>query len=89
MITVSKDALRFEKFDSPEELRVFEAKTLPGPIKWIAKRFSPRTHKVNFLFKPSGAVHFVALLKLTEAEGFQMGYDVMEENKVVFFSVPE
>ena len=89
LITVDLKHLRFEEFNAPESLKVLSTRSLTDSLKAGTKDCSPRTHKIVFLFKPSGTKYFQKVIELAKNAGFQVGYDPVEESKEIFFSVPE
>ena len=89
LITVNQRHLRFEEFNAPESLKVLSTRSLTDSLKAGVKDCSPRTHKIVFLFKPSGAKYFQKVIELATGAGFQVGYDPVEESKEIFFSLPE
>jgi hypothetical protein len=89
LVTVDGRNLRFEEFDKPESLKVLSSRSLTNSFEAGVKGCSPRNYKINFLFKPSGAKYFDKIIELAKEEGFQVGYDPIEESKEVLFSLPD
>ena len=89
LVTVDVRNLRFEEFDKPESLKVLSSRSLTDSFEAGVKGCLPRNYKINFLFKPSGAKYFDKIIELAKKEGFQVGYDPIEESKEVLFSLPD
>ena len=89
LITVNGRHMRFEEFNKPESLKVLSTSSLTDSFEAGIKGCTPRSYKIVFLFKPSGAKYFEKVIDLAKMEGFQVGYDPIEESKEVIFSLPE
>ena len=95
LITVSGTRIRFEMFDKPESLATYATEPhLTSSFEKGIEKYSPSTHQLNFLFKPSGAKYFEALIGmfgqpgLAKRKGFAIGYDPIDESVEVLFSTP-
>lgn len=88
LITVDAERLQFEEFNKPESLRVLNTNTLKSSFQSVAKNYDKEKFKIVFLFKPSGAKFFQDLLQIAKDDGFDVGYDPIEERLKIIFSVP-
>ena len=88
LITVTGTRLRFEMFDRPESLANYSTENLTSSFEKAIENYSTTKHQLNFLFQPSGAKYFDALVDLAEKNGFSFGYDPIPESTEILFSTP-
>ena len=89
LVTIDGRNMRFEEFDKPESLRVLRTSSLTSSFKSGVKSYDRRRYKIVFLFKPSGTDYFEKVTELAKDLGFEVGYDPIEENQKIIFSLPD
>lgn len=89
LITIDGNRMRFEEFDKPESLRVLNTSSLTSSFEAGVKDYDTGEFKIVFLFKPSGTVYFEKIRELAKNLGFEVGYDPIEENQKIIFSLPD
>ena len=89
LVTIDGNRMRFEEFDKPESLRVLNTSSLTISFEAGVKNYDPKEFKIVFLFKPSGTVFFEKIRELAKNLGFEVGYDPIEENQKIIFSLPD
>jgi hypothetical protein len=88
LVTVAGTSATVEAFDHPEKHQQWEATRAQSSFEGYLRNAKALNQYVVFLVRPSGIPLFQRLLKSTRAQGFEVGYDALEEDRDVHFSRP-
>lgn len=89
LVIVSKDELKMARLSRPGEERLESTSNLLKSIDTLLDGLSPATHYVVFFFRPSGITHFARITDAAKGNGYEIGYDAVEEDFVVSFASKE
>lgn len=81
VVVVADKDISVQRFDKSEKEVIAH-----GRIQEVLKKHSRADHYFVLYFKPSGVRHFKALTEKVKAEGFDVGYDVLDEEKEINFA---
>jgi hypothetical protein len=88
LVTVAGTGVAAESFDHPDKHQQWDAPRAQSSLEEYLHNAKPLNQYVVFLVRPSGIPLFQKLLKSTRAEGFEVGYDALEEDREVHFTKP-
>jgi hypothetical protein len=88
LVTVAGTGAVAEAFDHPEKRQQWDATHAQSSLEAYLRNAKPLDQYVVFLVRPSGIPLFQKLLKSTRTDGFEVGYDALEEDREVHFSKP-
>lgn len=88
LVTVAGTGAAVEAFDHPEKHQQWEATRAQLSLEGYLRNAKTLNQYVVFLVRPSGIALFQRLLKSTHADGFEVGYDALEEDRDVHFTTP-
>jgi hypothetical protein len=88
LAVVSVKGLTLARFDKPDETKIFEKGGARSGLESYLKRFNPANQYVVFLIRPSGIGLFKELVEKARADGYEVGFDALEENREIHFTTP-
>lgn len=88
LATVSGRGVRMEQFDHPEQAKEFSKSGAGAGFQSYLKQAKPQNQYVVFLIRPSGIGLFKDLVQTARDEGFEVGFDALEEDREVHFTRP-
>lgn len=88
LVTVSRTNVICERFNQPDQRRVFPAEQSPVLLAEALRQWQPSRDYLVFYVRPSGIEVFARCLAIAKSAGFQVGYDALEENREIVFSAP-
>jgi hypothetical protein len=88
LITVAGTGATAEAFDHPEKHQQWDAARTPSSFQTYLHNAKALNQYVVFLVRPSGIQLFQKLLQSARGDGFDVGFDALEENRDVHFSTP-
>ena len=88
LVTVSRTNVICERFNQPDQRRVFPADQSPALLADALRQWQPSRDYLVFYVRPSGIEVFARCLAIAKSAGFQVGYDALEENREIVFSAP-
>ena len=87
IVSVLPDSFILEELDSRESKRLVRTADVQSDIAKLLEGFAAVDHYAVLYFRPSTLPDFVAVkIAVSEGEGFEVGYDVVEDGKVVSFA---
>jgi hypothetical protein len=86
-ITSGKD-LQMERFNQPKETETHGKSGALSGFKSYLDRLKPESQYVVFLVRPSGIDMFRDLVEVARNDGFEVGFDALEENRQIHFTSP-
>jgi hypothetical protein len=88
LAVVSATGAKVEQFDHPDQTRDFAKSRAGTDFRSYLAQTKPLDQYVVFLVRPSGIALFDSLVKMARENGFEVGFDALEEDKDVYFSTP-
>jgi hypothetical protein len=88
LAVVSASGLTLARFDQPDETRTYKKGEERSGLESYLKRFNPANQYVVFLIRPSGVGLFKDLVEKAKADGFEVGFDALEEDREIHFTKP-
>ncbi len=88
LVTVARTSATAEAFDHPEQRQQWDATRAQSSFEGYLRNANALNQYIVFLVRPSGIQLFQELLKSARNEGFEIGFDALEENQDVHFSTP-
>jgi hypothetical protein len=88
LVTVAGTGATAEAFDHPERHQYWDATVAPSSFETYLHNGKALNQYVVFLVRPSGIQLFQKLLQSARGNGFDVGFDALEENRDVHFSTP-
>jgi len=88
LAVVSASGLTLARFDKPDETKKFGKGGERSGLEAYLKRFNPANQYVVFLIRPSGVGLFKELVEKAKADGFEVGFDALEEDREIHFTSP-
>jgi len=87
IVSVLTDSFVLEELDSREKKRVPRTSSIQSDIANLLQGFGAINHYAVLYFRPSTLPDFEAVkIAVSEGEGFEVGYDVVEDGKTVSFA---
>lgn len=86
--TVSGSVVTVEPLNHPDGRREIPKENARTDFDNYLHGANPKSQYVLFLVRPSGIDLFKDLLNTARNRGFEVGFDALEENRVVHFSIP-
>jgi hypothetical protein len=88
LVVVSGSSARIERFNHPEQTQEFGKSRAVSGFESFLKGAKPANQYVVFLIRPSGIALFKDLEKAARGQGFEVGFDALEEDKEIHFTSP-
>jgi hypothetical protein len=88
LAVVSAAGLTLARFDKPDETRTYPKGGERAGLESYLKHCNPGTQYVVFLIRPTGIGLFKQLVEKARADGFEVGFDALEENREIHFTSP-
>lgn len=88
LVIVSGKELRIERFDRPDLAQHFDKSSARSKFQSFLRQAKPTKQYIVFLIRPSGIGLFKDVEKMTRDNGFEMGFDALEENREIHFTTP-
>jgi hypothetical protein len=88
LATVSSSGVKVERFDHPADAQEFSRSSARSGFESYLVKARPVDQYVVFLVKPSGIELFERLVQVARAQGFEVGFDALEENREIHFTDP-
>jgi hypothetical protein len=88
LLTISDRSVTVERFNKPESRSVLQQPTERETIRAL-NSFSTVDYYIVFYVRPSGIVRFKNLREACKNEGYEVGYDAIEEQTEIAFSKPK
>jgi hypothetical protein len=88
LAVVNGTGLTLARFDKPDDTKKFEKGGARSGLEAYLKRFNPANQYVVFLIRPSGIGLFKDLVEKARADGFEVGFDALEEDREIHFTSP-
>ncbi len=85
MIVVSDTGASVERFAAPETRQEFNGSTAPGQFLNAIRKWNPQAVHLVFYVRPSGIRLFNFCKTKAVESGFTVGYDAIEEDKMLLF----
>jgi hypothetical protein len=88
LAVISAAGAKLERFDQPDQTKEFSKSNARAGFDSYLRKWNTNDQYVVFLIRPSGIALFDSLVKMARAQGFEVGFDALEEDKEVYFSTP-
>jgi hypothetical protein len=88
LAVISDRSVTIERFNKPESRTILQQPT-ESEVIGALKEFSTVDYYVVFYVRPSGIGRFQNLKKSCKKEGYEVGYDAIEEQTEIAFSRPQ
>jgi hypothetical protein len=88
VVIVSGSGIRIERFNHPDQTRQFDKAVAQSEFQTIVKNTKLKEQYFVFLIRPSGIGLFKELVPVARINGFDVGFDALEENKEIHFTPP-
>jgi hypothetical protein len=88
LATISGTGAKIELFDQPDQTRQLNRTRAKSEFESVLRELRPLDQYVVFLIRPSGIELFESLVKSARDNGFDVGFDALEENLETHFSTP-
>jgi hypothetical protein len=88
LAVVSGTGLRIDRFNHPELSQEFTKSKANSGFESYLKNAKSQDEYVVFLIRPSGIGLFKKLVQIARDNGFEVGFDALEENREVHFTAP-
>jgi hypothetical protein len=85
---VSGKELQIARFNQPSQTEKFSPGGASSSFRSYLGRIRPDKQYVVFLIRPSGIDMFRDLVEVARKEGFEVGFDPLEENRQIHFTAP-
>lgn len=85
MVVVSEEGASVEKFAAPDTRQEFKGSSAPGQFLTAMKNWDSRGVHLVFYVRPSGIRLFNFCKAKAQEAGFTVGYDAVEEDKLILF----
>jgi hypothetical protein len=88
LVTVAGTGVTIDRFDRPDQRQELSGPGLDADFISYLHHARTNDQYMVFLIKPSGIQNFSDLVQSARDLGFDVGYDALEENRVVHFGTP-
>ena len=88
LVTVAGAGVTIDQFDHPDQRRQLEKSGVDTAFESYLHKANSLNQYVVFLIRPSGIGIFQDLVKSARDNGFDVGFDALEEDRQVHFSTP-
>ncbi len=88
LATVSGTGLKIDRFNHPEQTQEFKKSHARSGLESYLKEVKPQNQYVVFLVRPSGIGLFKDLVQTAREDGYEVGFDALEEDKEIHFTAP-
>lgn len=88
LATVSGTGLKIDRFNHPEQTQQFSKSHAHSGLESYLKEVKPQEQYVVFLVRPSGIGLFKDLVQTAREDGYEVGFDALEEDKDIHFTAP-
>jgi hypothetical protein len=85
---VSGTGLRIDRFNHPEQSQEFKKSGARAGLESYLKQAKSQDQYVVFLIRPSGIALFKQLVQTARDNGFEVGFDALEEDREIHFTAP-
>jgi hypothetical protein len=88
LAVVSGSGVKIERFNRPDQSQEFGKSGAHAGFETYLNHSKETQQYVVFLIRPSGIAIFKDLEKTARKKGFEVGFDALEEDREIHFSVP-
>lgn len=88
LATVSGAGLQLDRFNHPEQTQKFNKSHAHSGLESYLKEVKPQNQYVVFLIRPSGIGLFKELVQTARDDGYDVGFDALEEDREIHFTAP-
>lgn len=88
LAVVSGTGLRIDRFNHPELSQEFKKSGARSGLESYLKQAKSQDQYVVFLIRPSGIALFKDLVRTARDNGFEVGFDALEEDREIHFTAP-
>jgi len=88
LATVSASGAKLERFDRSDQTKIFYEPSTGSEFNSFLAGVKPVDQYIVFLVRPSGIRLFKDLVKSARDKNIEVGFDAVEENKDIYYSIP-
>jgi K+/H+ antiporter YhaU regulatory subunit KhtT len=88
LVIVSGKEMTIERFNHPEQTQQFSKSRAQAEFENYLKHAKASEQYVVFLIRPSGIGMFKDLVETAKDDGFEVGFDALEEDREIHFTAP-